>query len=235
MSISLIIPAYNEAARLPDFLKSIIAYHKTHPDQISEILIVDDGSSDPTVATITPILTELPIARLLKHTQNQGKGAAVQTGVMAATGNLIIFIDADGATDISQLPKMITALGKSQIAIGNRWMSGATMQRHSLLRALSGWLYRNYMKMFGLGDIDTMCGFKGYQADIARDLFQNLQEKRWLFDTEVAYKARQKKYTITNFPIQWESKDGSKLDTITLIKSAMNIFPLIIRLKRQYA
>ena len=142
-------------------------------------------------------------------------------------------MDADGATGIDELPKMTAALASADIAIGNRWMQGAKTERHSLLRQFSGFMYRNYMTLFGLGDIDTMCGFKGYKASVAKDLYKDLIEKRWLFDTEIAYRAICRKYTVKNFPIFWESKDGSKLDTGTLIKSALQILPLIMKIRRE--
>jgi hypothetical protein len=78
-----------------------------------------------------------------------------------------------------------------------------------------------------------MCGFKGYKKEVAKQLFSNLLEKRWLFDTEIAYKAVKHGYKIINIPIRWESKDGSKLPTTTLIKSAFEIWPLIHRINRQ--
>jgi len=232
MKVSLIIPAYNEEQRLGVFLESITQYTAQHPADISEILVVDDGSTDATGNVAKKFSTRLPL-RVLQHEQNRGKGAAVRTGVMAAQENYIVFTDADGATPITELPKMVRALKQAKIAVGNRWMPGAKIQRHSALRRLAGWVYRNYMGLFGLGQIDTMCGFKGYHRAIAQELFRNLQEERWLFDAEIAYRAVQTGHTIKNFPIFWESKDGSKLDTKTLLKSALKIWPLIQKVKRQ--
>lgn len=232
-TLSLVVPAYNEEQRIAPFLASIAKYVKSHPEDISEVIVVDDGSSDATASVATTAGASLPGFRLIRQDKNQGKGAAVQTGVMAAQGDYIVFMDADGATDIAELPKMIAALQHADIAVGNRWMNGAQTARHSLLRALSGFMYRNYMALFGLNAIDTMCGFKGYTANVARDLYRDLQEKRWLFDTEIAYRGLKRGYTIKNFPITWESKDGSKLDTATLIKSALNILPLVRGIKKQ--
>jgi len=232
MSTSVIIPAYNEELRLGEFLETIQAFLEQKPNSINQLLIIDDGSTDKTVAIAQQYKKSIPVIQVLKHEHNQGKGGAVKTGVMAAREEFIIFTDADGATPITELPKMKDALKENDIAIGNRWMPGAKTERHSPLRALSGWTYRTYMKTFGLGEIDTMCGFKGYRHDVAKKLFASLQEKRWLFDTEIAYKAVRGNYTIKNFPIEWESKDGSKLDTATLIKSALQIYPLIQKLKK---
>jgi len=229
MSISLIIPAYNEEKRLGVFLQSIVDYSNQQQD-IGEIIVVDDGSSDATLSLAEKFSHNLPL-RIIKHEKNRGKGAAVRTGVMAAASDYIIFMDADGATPITELPKMADALEEAQVAIGNRWMAGSQTQRRSSLRKLAGFIYRQYMGLFGLGQIDTMCGFKGYHSAVARKLFSNLQEERWLFDAEIAYKAIQAGYTIKNFPITWESKDGSKLDSKTLIKTAFQIWPLIRKIK----
>jgi len=231
MSLSIIIPAYNEAKRLGPFLASIIAYDQIHSEQILEVIVVDDGSTDRTVSIAQSFEVRLPKLSILRHKQNRGKGAAVQTGVMQATGEYIVFMDADGATAITELPKMIQALNQAQIGVGNRWMPGSQTDRHSLLRKLSGWVYRQYMSLFGLGDVDTMCGFKGYRRAVALDLFKDLIEERWLFDTEIAYKAIKRNYTVKNFPIKWESQDGSKLDTKALIKIAFQIWPLIHKIK----
>lgn len=234
-SVSLIIPAYNEEERIVPFLASIVAYSKENPDSLSEVIVVDDGSKDTTAQVAKEAGKELPNLQVISLNPNQGKGGAIRAGVLAAKGDVIIFMDADGATGIDELPKMTAALQGSDIAVGNRWMAGAKTERHSLLRQLSGFLYRNYMKLFGLGNVDTMCGFKGYRKEVAKDLYQDLQEKRWLFDTEIAYRAVRRGYNVQNFPIAWESKDGSKLDTFTLIKSALQIFPLIMKIRSEEA
>ena len=150
MNLSLVIPAYNEESRLGAFLESIIAYYRSHPAGIEEILIVDDGSRDATVHVAQNAAQKLSKIRVLHHEQNQGKGAAVKTGVMAARGDCIVFMDADGATPITELPKMISALEKADMAVGNRFLPGAKTERHTVLRKFSGFVYRKYMSLFGL-------------------------------------------------------------------------------------
>jgi dolichyl-phosphate beta-glucosyltransferase len=233
MKISLVIPAYNEAQRLGPFLREVAAYVQRHRGDFREVIVVNDGSKDNTVAVAEKYRQSLPILRILNVTKNRGKGAAIRAGVLAARGDVVVFMDADGATPIGEMPKMIRALEQGDIGVGNRWMKGARTERHSPLRRLSGWIYRTYMRLFGLGRVDTMCGFKGYRQATARELFQDLLEERWLFDTEIAYKARRRGLTVINFPIRWESKDGSKLSTKTLIASAWRVTPLIRAVKRQ--
>jgi dolichyl-phosphate beta-glucosyltransferase len=233
MKISLVIPAFNEEQRIQPFLHSIVNYLRQHPAALQEIIVVDDGSSDNTFARVKKFESSLPQLKVVRLTTNVGKGAAIQQGVNRATGNYIIFMDADGATAITELPKMVAALAQAPVAIGNRWLPGAQSARHSLIRQFAGWTYRTYMRLFGLGAIDTMCGFKGYHANVAHTLFNNLLEKRWLFDTEVAYKAVQAGLPIENFPIAWESKDGSKLSLRDQLIIAFQIWPLINRIKQQ--
>lgn len=233
MKVSLLIPAYNEEERLGSFLASIVLYKQRHPKDIDEVIVIDDGSTDGTAALVKKHKAHAPYIKLLVQEKNRGKGAAVRTGVFAARGDYIVFMDADGATPITELPKMLAALAKTPIGVGNRWMRGAKTERHSRLRRLSGWIYRTYMRLFKLGNIDTMCGFKGYHARAARTLFGNLQEERWLFDTEIAYKSVRRNIPTTNFPIRWESKDGSKLSTTTLVMTGFRIWPLIRKLHAQ--
>lgn len=234
MKVSLIIPAYNEEKRLPEFLDSVIAYKRQHPDRIYEVVIVDDGSTDSTRMYVQRQVSQNTNLTLVTLPENKGKGVAIREGINVATGDVVVFIDADGATPIAEMPKMITALGSADIAVGNRWMSGAHVHKSTALRHFAGWAYKIYMGMFGLGSVDTMCGFKGYKLSVAQDLFSNLIEERWLFDTEVAYKAAQQGYTVQNFPIDWESKSGSKLNTFTLVKSGLRILPLIRKIRKQY-
>lgn len=235
MTVSLIIPAYNEEQRLAPFLDSLARLEKNHPHMVQEIIVVDDGSRDNTAQIARAASTSLPILRVIQQPKNLGKGAAVKAGVMAAKGDIVIFMDADGATDANQIPRMLDIFHKESpdIVIGNRFLPGAKTERHSPLRQFSGFANRTYMRLFGLGHIDVMCGFKGYKATVAKELFSHLMENRWLFDTEIAYKAVRRDYRIVNLPITWESKDGSKLPTSTLIKSAFQIWPLIRRIKAQ--
>ena len=232
MNASLIIPAYNEERRLPAFLRALSDFHASHGGMLYEILVVDDGSTDRTAGTAGAFAGPLPI-RVIRLPMNRGKGAAVRAGVMEALGDAVIFMDADGATAPGELPKLLNALEHSPIAVGNRWMPGSHVTEREPFRALSGWIYRTTVGLFGLSSVDTMCGFKGFRRESARTLFEKLREERWLFDTEIMLRARRRSYRIANVPITWTSKRGSKLRPAVLIRASFQIPLLAIRVRRE--
>ena len=232
VTISLIIPAYNEEERLPAFLESLARFHQISKMTIAEVLVVDDGSSDQTSTVAAKFSGRLPL-RVIRLPRNRGKGAAVQTGVEESRGDAIIFMDADGATGPEELPKLLAGLERKPIAVGNRWMRGSIVADREILRAFSGWVYRTYMGFFGLAGVDTMCGFKGFHRDAAKRLFSSLTEERWLFDTEVMLRARRHGMPIENVPISWTSKHGSKLKFSALMRSAFQIPIVAFRVARE--
>lgn len=225
MSVSIIIPAYNEETRLPAFLQELTRFHADHASTLTEVLVVDDGSSDGTESAAAAFAGLLPV-RVIRLPRNRGKGAAVQAGVQAATGDAIIFMDADGATGPAEIPKLLAVLSRAPIAVGNRWIAGATVAERAAFRAFSGWVYRTYVGLFGLKNIDTMCGFKGFRRAVARELFAHLRDERWLFDTEIMLRARLRRLPIGHVPIAWTSKHGSKLRPSVLVQSLLRI-PLL--------
>ncbi|MDP3685669.1 MAG: glycosyltransferase family 2 protein [bacterium] len=229
MTVSLIIPAYNEEGRLPAFLEDLATFQRSArlPDgqarcPLTEVLVVDDGSSDRTAA-VAHLFEDLLPLRVTQLPSNRGKGAAVRKGVFESRGDAIIFMDADGATAPAELPKLLAALERAPIAVGNRWMPESRVDGREPFRAVSGWIYRAYVDLFGLRGIDTMCGFKGFRRDAAHKLFATLREERWLFDTEVMLRARRQGYAIEHVPIRWVSKHGSKLNLPALIRSSFQI------------
>lgn len=227
MTVSLVIPAFNEEGRLPAFLESLARFHAEYPSFLAEVIVVDDGSTDRTIRVTESFRDRLPL-RVTGFAINSGKGAAVRAGVHEAAGDAVVFMDADGATAPSELPGLVSALNRSPIAVGNRWMSGSRVIGREPVRAVSGWVYRQYMAVFGLAGIDTMCGFKGFRRDVARALFERLQDSRWLFDAEIMLRARRRGYAIASVPITWTSKHGSKLTFRTLVRSFFAL-PLLAR------
>lgn len=228
MRVSLVIPAYNEEGRLPPFLGLLERFHSAHPEHILEVLVADDGSTDRTSAVAESFANRLPL-HVLRLPRNRGKGAAVRAGVLAAAGDAVIFMDADGATGPDELPKLLRALERAPIAVGNRWMAGSVVTDRQPFRAFSGWVYRTYVSLFGLRGIDTMCGFKGFQRAVANDLFAELHDERWLFDTEIMLRARRRGLRVENVPIAWTSKHGSKLGPWALARAFFTLPILAVR------
>lgn len=222
MRVSLVIPAYNEEGRLPAFLEELVTFRRKAAEVIHEVLVVDDGSRDRTAARTAMFQDLLPL-RLIRSPKNRGKGAAVRAGVLEATADAVVFMDADGATSPWELPKMLAALTGAPVAVGNRWMPGSQVEGRETFRAFSGWVYRTYVGYFGLRGIDTMCGFKGFHRAVGQELFASLREERWLFDTEIMLRAVQRRYRVESFPIRWTSKHGSKLRLPVLLRAFFEI------------
>lgn len=229
MTVSLIIPAYNEEERLPRFLEALATFLAANPNLLQEVLIVDDGSHDRTTEVATRFRDRLPGFRVLRHSQNRGKGAAVQLGVNAARSDAVLFIDADGATAPQELPNIIAHLDHAPIVVGHRWTTGAVAHGQTPLRSISSHMLRLSMTIFGLGDTDTMCGCKAFRRDIAVRLFHPLLSGRWLFDQEVLFRARLLGIPTANIPIHWTSQRGSKLRLSTLVRSALELPVLLLR------
>ncbi len=207
-SISLIIPAYNEAKRLPLALNSLADFFAGAQLNLQEVIIVDDGSSDETVAVASSFSEHLPI-KVLRLDANYGKGYAVKRGVEAAVGELIIMYDADGATLPTSLTPLIEASADCPIVIGSRVLSKQV--QISFWRRLVGFIF--HLLCFPLipGIKDASCGAKVFRYGVAQAIFKETRLKRFAFDIEVLWLARQKGYEIKELPVAWQERPGSKV------------------------
>ena len=215
LDISLVIPAYNEASRLPAFLQRVDAYLKKrgHP---YEIIVVDDGSLDHTSETVAALAGRLHHIRLIRLRSNAGKGAAVRLGMQDATGRLQLFADADGATPIDELSRLEQAVAEgADIAIGSRTLASRDprytvhARRH---RSLLGSLFNAVVRRMGLPNIqDTQCGFKLFRRSVAEDLFSMAGIDGYGFDLELLYLATRRGYRIAEVPVNWSDPPGSKV------------------------
>ena len=204
-ALSLILPAYNEAARLPPFLATVHAY-LDGLGQTYELIVVDDGSRDTLADELERQALAWPQLRVLRHPQNQGKGAAVRTGVLASRGELLLFADADGATPIEEHARLAAAIGAgADVAIGSRRLPGPGVRRERrLFRGLAGALFAVIARLvLGLPVSDTQCGFKMFCGEAGRRLFSITRENRFLFDLELLAAARRLGYRTVEVPINW--------------------------------
>jgi dolichyl-phosphate beta-glucosyltransferase len=189
--ISVIIPAYNEARRLPEQLQTLRAYLEgVFADQY-EVLVVDDGSRDDTASRVRSFMTSWRQLRLISWSNNQGKGAALRRGVFAARGRLLLCIDADGATPVLEEAKLRQAIGKgADIAVGSRLGCSRNVQRTILRKLASAAFAKLAACLLKLPVRDTQCGFKMFRGSTGRSLFRLCKEPGFLIDLEFLLNAQ---------------------------------------------
>jgi dolichyl-phosphate beta-glucosyltransferase len=210
---SVVIPAFNEARRLPRYLAEIVVYFDGRNESY-EVLVADDGSTDGTAEAVAAIVRAHPTVRVLRHERNEGKGAAVRRGMLAARGEYRLFTDADGATPILELKRLEAALmAGAQIAIGSRALPDPSVLVVARLhRVLSGRAFSWIVRRLGLpGVIDSQCGFKVFTARAAADLFGRLRTSGFGFDVELLLLAQAAGYRVTEVPVNWTDQPGSKV------------------------
>jgi dolichyl-phosphate beta-glucosyltransferase len=207
-SVSIVVPAYNEEERLQRTLPQLERRDGLGPDV--EVIVVDDGSADRTVEIARDHLRRIPRGRLLRLPWHAGKGAAVRSGVAAAEGDAIVFMDADLATDLSALPRLLTALQAADVVIGSRTAPGAVVTGRSPTRRV---LHRGFglpaRHVAGVAASDPQCGFKGFRNDAAKILFAISRLNGFGFDVEILMLADKLGYRIVEIPVRWHAVDGS--------------------------
>ena len=210
--ISVVIPAFNEARRLPKTLKAIYNYFSSK-NYSYEIIVVDDGSCDNTLEKVANL--NLPNIKILSYKANRGKGYAVNFGVRAARGKYIIFIDADNSTPFEQIEKLIPYLQDFEVVIGSRYLKGSNIKlKQPLVRRLVARLGNLLIQILVLPGIsDTQCGFKMFRKSAARQIFSRQTIWRWGFDIEILLISRKLGYKIKEVPIDWYNDEGTKIQS----------------------
>jgi len=220
IDLSIVIPAYNEAGRLPASLDRIIAYFDAHEADY-ELLVVDDGSTDDTAGVAEAIVRRLgERGRVLRNPQNLGKGASVRRGMLAARGKRVLFSDADLSAPIEELVKLEQALdGGAGVAIGSRGVDRSLIEeRQSLGRILMGRFFNLIVQVFAVRGIsDTQCGFKLFAAEVVSPIFGRTRIERFGFDVEVLALAQRLGVPIAEVPVRWRNSPGSR---VTLVQGA---------------
>jgi dolichyl-phosphate beta-glucosyltransferase len=221
-SCSIVIPAYNESARIPATLRQVVDCVRER-GWTAEIIVVNDGSVDDTAAVVRAFARTAPEVRLLENPGNRGKGYSVRSGMLHALGDVVMFTDADLSSPIEEADRLFAAIaGGADIAIGSRWM-GASRQTHRqpMYRQFFGRCFNAMTRaVMSLPFADTQCGFKAFTRAAAQTVFQLQTIERWGFDPEILFIALKRGFKIVEVPVSWGHdartrmsyiKDGAKM------------------------
>lgn len=227
--LSIVVPAYNEAQRLPHALPRLCA---AVADQPWEVILVDDCSTDATAAVATDLLASLHRGRVVQLDRHRGKGAAVRAGVADAIGEKIMFMDADLATDLIHIPEMVAHLEHHDVVIASRNAPGAVTSGLSPARANMSRIFRLLARWtIGLPLTDSQCGFKGFRAPLARTVFHLVKEEGLAFDVEVLALVHALGVEIYEMPVRWVEVRGSQ---IRIVSDSVGMLRDVGRIARRY-
>lgn len=221
MKLSIVIPAYNEAVVIKKTIEEIFRYFKTTGFEL-EIIVVDDGSTDGTKDLVQTEITNRPLLKLLVNEKNSGKGYSVKRGALAASGDWVLFLDADLSTRPEEFEKFKSNLANVDILIGSRDVAGSYIARKQrLFRRFSSKFLKSLIKLFvNLGYPDTQCGFKCFNRR-SLIIFNEQKTSRWMFDLELLVLAKKHGFLIKEIPVIWTNDESSTVrakDIFNIIK-----------------
>ncbi|HWC15574.1 MAG TPA: dolichyl-phosphate beta-glucosyltransferase [Terriglobales bacterium] len=214
---SIIVPAYNEAERIGASLEHMLAY-MGESRWSAEIIVVNDGSSDNTAAVVQEYARRNPIIRILENPGNRGKGYSVRNGMLNASGQILLFTDADLSSPIEEAEKLFAVIenGEADVAIGSRYLrSELQTRKQPLHRRMMGRAFNLALKtILGLSYADTQCGFKAFSRKAVMTIFPNMKIERWGFDPEILFLARRYGLRVAEIPVSWAHDHRSKINPL---------------------
>lgn len=217
-SLSIIVPAYNEAARLGKSLDTILEYLDSYPDQ-NELIVVDDGSTDETAHIAAESLARAGSTtrtQLIKVNPNRGKGYVVRAGLLASSAPVTLFTDADLSTPITETPKLVRPIegGDADVTFGSRALDRNLIGIHQPWRREQGGKVFNLIVRVAtrLPFWDTQCGFKAFRMSVCRPIIEAATIDRFGFDVELLYVAHLAKLSLAEIPVRWNHYEGSKIE-----------------------
>jgi glycosyltransferase involved in cell wall biosynthesis len=223
--LTIVIPAYNEARRLPATLERILNY-LDQQDYPARVIVVDDGSTDGTVDVARAYDEQHRRVEVIEG-PHQGKGATVRRGMLAADGDIVLFSDADLSTPIEEIDRLLPWFDRGyDVVIGSREGAGAQRYDEPFYRHLMGRVFNTLVQMLTVRGIqDTQCGFKAFRRDVARDLFSRMRlytndgkpvagAMVTAFDVEILYLAQRLGYRIREVPVEWRYSNETKVNPL---------------------
>jgi glycosyltransferase involved in cell wall biosynthesis len=210
---SIVIPAYNESARIPATLRNVLECVRSQGWN-AEILVVNDGSRDNTAELVRSIMQDAPEVKLLSNPSNRGKGYSVRHGMMEARGDVVMFTDSDLSAPMEEADRLFAAIeAGADIAIGSRWLeSGRQTHRQPLYRQIFGRCFNLVTRMMmRLPFADTQCGFKAFTHDAAQTVFGLQTIERWGFDPEILFIALKRGLKVKEVAVSWAHDERSRM------------------------
>jgi glycosyltransferase involved in cell wall biosynthesis len=215
LDLSIIIPAFNEEGRLPKTLDAVIAYAQSRPYQ-TEIIIVDDGSSDRTTEIASAYGRSYSALRVVSNGRNRGKGYSVRHGMLEAAGEIALFSDADLSTPIEEADKLLAAIREQNFdaAIGSRAIDRKMIQVHqSAFREMAGIFFNRMVQwILNIQFSDTQCGFKAFRRERALIIFEQQRIERFGFDPEILFLAKRHGLRVVEIPVRWSHDAATKVN-----------------------
>jgi glycosyltransferase involved in cell wall biosynthesis len=231
MKLSIIIPAYNEENRLPSTLEN---YAATFGEDV-ELIVVVNHCSDGTEEIARAASVAHPQIRVVVEPSKIGKGGAVELGMRQAKGELVGFVDADGATPPAAFFQLVENIGDAGCIIGSRWIDGATVNpRQSWMRRLASRLLNKFVVhgLFGLDVRDSQCGAKVFRSDVLDNVLPESTESGWAFDIDLLCRVKRLGYGVREFPVEWHHVPGNPINFMLM---SLQMIASVCRVKRALA
>lgn len=235
MDISVVIPAYNEALRLPETLQALKSLCLTEalPVNVVEVLVVDDGSGDDTRRVVEEISQDWSLLKVLGFSENRGKGAAVKKGLIEARAPWVLVADADMATPWEELRKFQTFMDQADLIMGSRALPQSQIEvRQHWLRQTMGKTFNKILRLFvGLPYKDTQCGFKFVRNDegFRQKILPHLSVERFAWDVELILYMERFRRKVLEVPIRWQHKDSSR---VHIVRDSLEMLFAVRKMRR---
>jgi dolichyl-phosphate beta-glucosyltransferase len=231
-TLSVIIPAYNEEHRIAKTLSSVTDFLAKQSYE-SEIIVVVDGAHDNTPGVLSQLTNQIKNLRIINNKQNHGKGFVVKQGMLEASGDVRVFMDADNSTKIDEISKMLPLFEQgTDIVIGSRRIKGSVIaKKQPWIRDFLGGVFRLIVHtLVPLGVTDSQCGFKAFSKEATAAIFPKQTIYRWAFDVEILALARRLKYSIKEVPVTWINDEESNVKLPGMIRMLFEVLTVRLNL-----